>query len=225
MVDLPRLPGDPSKLAREPLREQIRQVLVEGLLSGRWKPGERIIERRVATELKVSQAPVREALRELETLRLIETVPNKGARVRAFGVQDMAEIYPVRAGLELVAAQLAAPRLASDPSSLEREVESLQSATARGDVTEQIRHSVEFHREIVRAADNSVLLHTWESLGVEVWTALSVRWLNMELHAKAADHAQIARAFREGDPAVGRMLSDHVLNYVEAALKTHEGSR
>ncbi|GAB2517716.1 GntR family transcriptional regulator [Nocardiopsis aegyptia] len=224
MVDLPRLPDDPSKLAREPLREQIRQVLVEGLLSGRWKPGERIVERRIATELKVSQAPVREALRELETLRLIETVPNKGARVRAFGVQDMAEIYPVRAGLELVAAQLAAPRLAEDASRLEHEVEALKRATARGDVSEQIRHSVEFHREVVRAADNSVLLHTWESLGVEVWTALSVRWLNMQLHAKAADHDQITRAFREGDPRVGQMLSDHVLNYVEAALQSHGGT-
>ncbi|HIY41610.1 MAG TPA: GntR family transcriptional regulator [Candidatus Nocardiopsis merdipullorum] len=222
MVDLPRLPDDPSKLAREPLREQIRQVLVEGLLSGRWKPGERIVERRIATELKVSQAPVREALRELESLRLIETVPNKGARVRDFGVEDMAEIYPVRAGLELVAAQLAATTLAEDPSPLEREVEALQRATARGDVDEQIRHSVEFHREVVKAANNSVLLHTWESLGVEVWTALSMRWLDMELHAKAADHARIARAFREKDPGVGQMLSDHVLNYVEAALKSHK---
>ena len=224
MVDLPRLPDDPSKLAREPLREQIRQVLVEGLLSGRWQPGERIVERRIAAELRVSQAPVREALRELETLRLIETVPNKGARVRDFGVRDMAEIYPVRAGLELVAAELAAPRLRSDPAPLEREVDLLKRATAKGDVSGQIRHSVEFHREVVRAADNSVLLHTWESLGVEVWTALSVRWLNMELHAKAADHAQITKAFREGDAQVGRMLSDHVLNYVEAALKSHEGT-
>jgi len=225
MVDLPRLPDDPSKLAREPLREQIRQVLVEGLLSGRWKPGERIVERRIATELKVRQAPVREALRELESLRLIETVPNKGARVRDFGVEDMAEIYPVRAGLELVAAQLAATSLAEDPSPLEREVEALQRATARGNVDEQIRHSVEFHREVVKAANNSVLLHTWESLGVEVWTALSMRWLDMELHAKAADHARIARAFREKDPGVGQMLSDHVLNYVEAALKSHKSIR
>ena len=225
MVDLPRLPDDPSKLAREPLREQIRQVLVEGLLSGRWKPGERIVERRIATELKVSQAPVREALRELESLRLIETVPNKGARVRDFGVEDMAEIYPVRAGLELVAAQLAATSLAEDPSPLEREVEALQRATARGNVDEQIRHSVEFHREVVKADNNSVLLHTWESLGVEVWTALSMRWLDMELHAKAADHARIARAFREKDPGVGQMLSDHVLNYVEAALKSHKSIR
>ncbi|GAA3731387.1 DNA-binding GntR family transcriptional regulator [Spinactinospora alkalitolerans] len=222
MVDLPERPDAPSRLARNPLREQIRRVLVDGLLSGRWQPGERIVERRVAAELNVSQAPVREALRELETLRLIESVPNKGARVRAFGVADMAEIYPVRAGLELVAAELAAPALAEDIRPLEREVDALKRATTSGDVEEQIKHSVDFHREIVRAADNSVLLHTWESLGVEVWTALSVRWLNMELHAKAADHHQITRAFRDRDPGVGRMLSDHVLNYVEAALKSRD---
>ncbi|MDT0301932.1 GntR family transcriptional regulator [Streptomonospora wellingtoniae] len=221
MVDLPEWPDDPARLSRNPLREQIRHMLVEGLLSGRWQPGERIVERRVATEFNVSQAPVREALRELENLRLIESVPNKGARVRDFGVADMAEIYPVRAGLELVAAELASPRLAADPRPLEREVEALRRATADGDVEEQIKHSVEFHREIVRAADNSVLLHTWESLGVEVWTRLSVRWLNMELHAKAADHAQITDAFRRADPDVGRMVREHVLNYVEAALKTY----
>lgn len=222
MVDLPERPEELSRLARNPLREQIRRVLVDGLLAGRWQPGERIVERRVAAELNVSQAPVREALRELEALRLIESVPNKGARVRDFGVADMAEIYPVRAGLELVAAELAAHRLADDPRPLEREVEALKQASATGDTEEQIKHSVEFHREVVRAAGNSVLLHTWESLGVEVWTALSVRWLDMELHAKAADHAHITEAFRAGDPQVGRMLSDHVLNYVEAALRSRD---
>ena len=49
-----------------------------------------------------------------------------------------------------------------------------------------------------------------------------MRWLDMELHVKAADHARIARAFRDKDPGVGQMLSDHVLNYVEAALKSHK---
>lgn len=217
---MPATPDDAARVARNPLREQIRRVLVEGLLSGRWKPGERIVERRIAAELNVSQAPVREALRELETLRLIDSVPNKGARVREFGVADMAEIYPVRAGLERVAAELAADRLAEDPSPLREEVERLRRATAEGDVEEQIRHSVEFHRRIVLAARNDVLLHTWEALGVEVWTRLSVRWLDMELHAKAADHTRITEAFVERDPDVGRMLSEHVHNYVDAAMKS-----
>lgn len=205
-------------VARNPLRGEIRRVLVDGLLSGRWKPGERIVERRIASELNVSQAPVREALRELEAVRLIESEPNKGARVRDFGVADMAEIYQVRAGLELVAAELALPRLAADTAPLLREVDLLRESTRGNDTEGQIRHSVEFHREIIRAADNQVLLHTWESLGVEIWTALSVRWLNMPLHAKVTDHARIAQAFSDADPQVGRKVSDHVRNYVQAAV-------
>src|SRR6185295_18283513 len=98
------------------LRDQIREHILEGIVSGRWKPGERIVERRIATELQVSQTPVREALRELETLRLIESAPNKGVRVRRLTAAELRESYPVRAGLEQVAAELAAPRLAADPS-------------------------------------------------------------------------------------------------------------
>ena len=90
------------------LREQIREHIVEGIVSGRWKPGERIVERRIATELEVSQTPVREALRELESLRLIESAPNKGVRVRNLTAADLEESYPVRAGLEQIAAELAA---------------------------------------------------------------------------------------------------------------------
>ncbi|CAM5365315.1 hypothetical protein STENM327S_00009 [Streptomyces tendae] len=71
------------------LREQIREHILEGIISGRWQPGERIVERRIATELEVSQTPVREALRELESLRLIESAPNKGVRVRNLTAADL----------------------------------------------------------------------------------------------------------------------------------------
>ncbi|GAA4957951.1 GntR family transcriptional regulator [Streptomyces heliomycini] len=98
------------------LREQIREHILEGIISGRWQPGERIVERRIATELEVSQTPVREALRELESLRLIESAPNKGVRVRNLTAADLEESYPVRAGLEAIAAELAAARLAEDCS-------------------------------------------------------------------------------------------------------------
>jgi DNA-binding GntR family transcriptional regulator len=81
------------------LPRQIREYIVEGIVNGRWKPGERIVERRIAAELNVSQTPIREALRELEVLRLIESAPNKGVRVRNLTAADLEEIYPVRAAL------------------------------------------------------------------------------------------------------------------------------
>ncbi|MEU6079476.1 GntR family transcriptional regulator [Streptomyces sp. NPDC047108] len=194
------------------LREQIREHIVSGIISGRWKPGERIVERRIAVELEVSQAPVREALRELEALRLIESTPNKGVRVRSLAVADLEEIYPVRAGLEQIAAELAAPVLGSDVSVLEPEVAALYEADRAGDAEAQVRHTVAFHRELVRASGNSVLLHTWESLGIEVWTALSIRWLGTRQESYAEEHEAVVDAFRRKDPRVGELVKEHVLS-------------
>ncbi|AZM93030.1 MULTISPECIES: GntR family transcriptional regulator [Streptomyces] len=193
------------------LREQIREHIVEGIVSGRWKPGERIVERRIAVELEVSQTPVREALRELETLRLIESAPNKGVRVRNLSAADLEEIYPVRAGLEQIAAELAAPKLAADCSALEPHVEALWEADRIQDGTAQVRHTVGFHREMVRAAGNSVLLHTWESLGIEVFTALSIRWLGTVQKSYAEEHEALVAAFRSQDPDIGVLVKRHVL--------------
>lgn len=193
------------------LREQIREHIVEGIVSGRWKPGERIVERRIAVELEVSQTPVREALRELETLRLIESAPNKGVRVRNLSAADLEEIYPVRAGLEQIAAELAAPRLATDCTALEPHVAALWEADRIEDGTAQVRHTVGFHRELVRAAGNSVLLHTWESLGIEVFTALSIRWLGTVQKSYAEEHAALVEAFRSQDPDIGLLVKRHVL--------------
>ncbi|MBZ4020750.1 GntR family transcriptional regulator [Streptomyces purpurogeneiscleroticus] len=194
------------------LREQIREHILEGIVSGRWQPGERIVERRIAVELEVSQTPVREALRELESLRLIESAPNKGVRVRNLTAADLKESYPVRAGLEQVAAELAAGRLADDATALEREVAALTTADAAGDGEAQVRHTVAFHREIIQAARNDVLLHTWESLGVEVWTTLSIRWFSPDPRSHAQDHQDLVDAFRRRDPKIGEILKAHVLS-------------
>jgi DNA-binding GntR family transcriptional regulator len=194
------------------LREQIREHILEGIVSGRWQPGERIVERKVAVELRVSQTPVREALRELETLRLIESAPNKGVRVRNLTAADLKESYPVRAGLEQVAAELAAAPLAADPAALEREVAALRVADAALDGEAQVRHTVAFHHELVRAAGNAVLLHAWESLGIEVWTTLSIRWLSPAPRAYADEHQEIVDAFVRRDPDICGLIKAHVLS-------------
>lgn len=198
------------------LREQIREHIVEGIVSGRWKPGERIVERRIAVELEVSQTPVREALRELEALRLIESAQNKGARVRELSPADLEEIYPVRAGLEQIAAELAVPRLAGDVSALRPHVAALYEADRCGDGEAQVRHTVAFHRELVRAAGNSVLLHTWEGLGIEVWTALSIRWLGTVQQSYAEEHEAVLAAIERCDAGIGPLVKEHVLGCAPA---------
>jgi DNA-binding GntR family transcriptional regulator len=192
---------------RSPLRDQIRQTVVDGLISGRWGPGDRIVERRVAAELGVSQAPVREALRELEALRLIESSPNKGAQVRRFTQADLREVYQVRAGLEETAVRLRRPAA----SALRPHLHHLQQAVDAP--LDQVRHGVAFHREIMAAAGNDVLLSVWESLGIEIWTHLSIRLFRMRPHENARDHESLVEAFERDDPDAGTMLRDHVLAY------------
>src|ERR671928_1603067 len=73
---------DDMAVTRAVLRDQIKDVLLQRILDGHYSPGQRIVETRVAEEFGVSQAPVREALRELEILRLVVSEPFRGARVR-----------------------------------------------------------------------------------------------------------------------------------------------
>lgn len=198
-----------ESVARSPLRAEIRKVLLDGLIAGRWGPGDRIVERRLAAELQVSQAPVREALRELETLRLIESSPNKGARVRGFTPSDLREVYQVRAGLEETATRLGRPPV----EALRAHVTRLDEAAAAGSLDDQVRHGVAFHREIVAASGNALLVSVWESLGVEVWTHVSIRLFRMRPYENAADHEPLLQAFERDDPRLGRLLYDHVLGY------------
>jgi DNA-binding GntR family transcriptional regulator len=87
-------------LTRTVLREQIRELLLERILKGELQPGDRIVELQIAQELGTSQAPVREALRELQSLGFVEHEPYRGTRVRRIIEEELAEIYPVRAALK-----------------------------------------------------------------------------------------------------------------------------
>ncbi|WP_242614534.1 GntR family transcriptional regulator [Actinomadura roseirufa] len=207
----------PAQLLRTGLADQIREFIVDGISAGRWEPGERLVERRIATELGVSQGPVREALRQLEAQRLVETLPNRGARVRAFTEQDLAEIFPVRAGLERTAAELALPHAASCLDALEEHNRRLGEAVREGDLHEQMRLSIAFHRAIVEAAGNRLLVSVWEGLGIELWTTLSLRLHHTEIYSKSAEHAELIEAFRRRDPEAPRMLHQHVMNYAPGA--------
>ncbi len=92
---------------------EIRDVLLRRILEGKYQPGERLVELQLAAEFHTSQGPVREALRELEALRYVETAPHRGTRVRAVSPTEMRDAYRLRALLEREAAIAAAQ--APDP--------------------------------------------------------------------------------------------------------------
>ena len=185
-------------IARTVLREQVKDVLLERILRGELEPGERLVETRLARELGTSQAPVREALRDLELLRLVESEPFRGSRVRAVDDSQLLPVFPVRAALEELAAGEAA-RNASDVGALDRELESMRAAAAAADWRTQIAHDVAFHRTMVELAGNEPLLQSWLVLGVEVSTAFATYQTLWDQTELAEFHVPIIEAIRAGD--------------------------
>src|SRR5260221_4862693 len=96
---------------RRVFRDEIREQLIEDILSGRLPPGTRIVETRLAQQFGVSQAPVREALRDLALFGFVVSSPFRGTQVRQITPEELLEIYPIRAALEGVAARAAATRI------------------------------------------------------------------------------------------------------------------
>jgi len=197
-------------LTRTVLREQIRELLLERILGGELEAGDRIVELQIAQELGTSQAPVREALRELQSLGFVEHEPYRGTRVRRITEEELAEIYPVRAALEELAAQEAAGRLNGRVAELETEFEAMREAASRDDLQDLAAHDATFHRLIVEAAGNKVLLNTWRTLRVEARVVVTALKTDIDLHELAELHRPLLEALKVGAPQkAGDALRQH----------------
>ena len=186
-------------IARTVLREQVKDVLLERILRGELAPGERLVETRLARELGTSQAPVREALRDLELLRLVESEPFRGARVRPVDDTQLLPVFPVRAVLEQLAAGEAARNASRDVAALDRELDAMRNAAAAADWRTQIAHDIAFHRAMVELAGNESLLQSWLVLGIEVSTAFATYQTFWDQSELAEFHVPIVEAIRAGD--------------------------
>ena len=191
-------PGVP--LERTVMRERIKELLIQRILKGEYKPAERIVELQLVHELGVSQAPVREALRDLEAMRFVESQPYKGARVRAVTRTELAQTYPVRAALEALAGQIVAPHVTDVLlGDLRSEIQDMHEAARDRDQHRLLVHDARFHELIVTAADNPVLLETWRGLRIEAFTLVSVLTSHLDLASIADAHLPILDALRHGD--------------------------
>ena len=213
-------------VGRTVLREQIKDILLERILRGELEPGERLVETRLARELGTSQAPVREALRDLQLLRLVESEPFRGARVRAVDDEQLLPVFPVRMALEDLAAREAARRADGNIELLEREVEAMRAAARAGDWRAQITHDLAFHRSVVEMAESEPLLQSWLVLGVDVSTAFATYWTYWEQEELAEFHVPIVEAIREGNPArAGTEARKHVRRTERVVRRRIKGSR
>lgn len=204
--------SDDQLVSRNVLAQQVKDRLLSEILAGKYPPHSRIVETAVAREMGTSQAPVREALRGLEALGVVEILPFRGARVRRPSIDELMEAYSVRTELECLGARLGVPRMTdADLAELEVLVTAMQEAADSGDVHEVALRDAAFHARILRMAGSATLERVWRSLEPFSRTYITlVVPLGANAQWTANLHIPIIAALRERDAA-----------QVEAALRVH----
>jgi DNA-binding GntR family transcriptional regulator len=186
--------------------------LTQAIARGHFKPGERIVESRVARELGVSQATVREVLRELEATGLVVYSTNRGCVVRKLERSDVVEMYEMRALLEGEAVRRAVGRLTPEQlAELDKLVDEMIELAEAGETTAMIDLDVRFHEIICEAADHRLLLRLWLSINPAIWTQFAVIGvLDLPSEVVAERHRVVVDALRAADPG-----------QAQAAMATH----
>jgi DNA-binding GntR family transcriptional regulator len=213
-------------LPRLTLGRQIRDALVRRIVAGELAPGTRLVETRLADEYGTSQAPVREALRELEAIGMVETRPRRGTFVRHFIQQTLRESYVVRAALEETATRLAMPAGTVPFAALAEDVAAMRAAARAGDLQAIGAASVSFHRHLIDAAGNELLKHAWESLQIEARTAVTLLAVEPDLDDVADEHEELLAVLRTGDlTAACQLTRDHQWHYADLPHDAHGHAR
>lgn len=190
-----------GRVLREVLRTRVKDLIMKGIVDGRYPPGSRLIETRIAHELGVSQAPVREALRDLESVGVVESFVFRGTRVRKPSPAELIEAFPVRAALESLAAREAAQRISEQElDELERLIEAMVDAAQKRDSHTQSAANARFHALIVHAASNDTLERQWTMLEPFARTYLTTSQANVDLVRLAERHRKVLEALRRRDP-------------------------
>jgi DNA-binding GntR family transcriptional regulator len=192
---------DEALLPRVVLSDQVKEFIVDAIMSGEFGPGDRVVESSLARRLGVSQAPVREAIRDLVLMGFLETEPYKGTSVRSFSPEELWEVYTVRAALEALGARLAATRLTeADVETLRGILNEMIDAGRKRDMDRMTRLDNSFHETIIQISGNKLLYQLWQTLRFGYWTIVTAKMSSFDLEYLALRHEELLNALKSRNP-------------------------
>jgi DNA-binding GntR family transcriptional regulator len=195
------------------LTDDIVKYLRDSIISLRIKPGEQLNELDLIAKLKVSRSPLREAFRLLEGEGLIERKFRKGVFVREISTTDILELFPIRATLEALAAELAAPRLTEkEIQNLGKIIKKMGNASQTANIKESLKLNYDFHKQIVKGARNKKLEEIIKSLGRQsMWFIFATLYFRNVNNFALISHEEIYIALRERDgQKASKCMKEHV---------------
>src|SRR5215208_5791305 len=156
----------PNAGTRSPRRAHVAEAIREAIMTGQLDDGERLIEERLARELKTSRGPVREALRQLEHEGFVRSYPYRGAVVLGVSDEEVQEVLvPVRLVLERFSFLKAAALMTDDQfAELAKQVWLLGQAARANDLARSVDADMRLHELVLEYANRPHTAQVWRSI-------------------------------------------------------------
>jgi DNA-binding GntR family transcriptional regulator len=206
----PLIPADIAPIENVPLRVQVADRLRNAILSGRLRPGAGLVETALAEQMKVSRAPIREAIQILENDGLVETIAYKGKRVKPLTIREVSEIFSLREVFEV----MAVGRILETGVSLQAlrvHCDSMTTAAAAKNFEALVAADEAFHHTLIALADHDLLLASWKNLYLRIHQIMALRNRNEDnLDEVASNHPPIVDALEAGNNDLAiKLIADH----------------
>jgi len=213
---------------RKSLREIVSQAIRQAIMRGDLKPGDRLREVQIAEQMGVSRAPVREAIRDLESAGLVTSRSHKGTFVTELTPSDLWEIYTLRAALERMAVEIITPRATPELlETLQRSIADMTEATQAGDVERMVELDIAFHETLCRHANHDRLFEIWNSMIAQIRVFIDMSHvLYLPPEEMVSLHVELVQQIENKDArAAGQTLAQHILEAGELIVRHYNTSQ
>lgn len=197
---------------KQNISEDLVEFIKQQILEGELNPGDRIIETKMAKDLGISQTPVREAIRQLSGEGIVTIVPNRGPLVRAFNMQDVFEIYSLRAVYEGLAIRLAVEH-ASDESiqHLQHFYEEMKVKLHDDSVSSLLQDSVYIHQSIIQLSNHERLINVYKTISFQISLVNRILGSTSTKQKEIDQHWELIDALIRRDPDhAERVMRSHI---------------
>jgi len=207
------------------LNELGRVRVATELFCGSYGPGQRVRLRDFVAKYGLDNDSVLKLFTEFQSLGLISLSGNFSAIVHAPNPKEMQDAYAIRAALEEIAGKTAATVLKEDTAELEQELDAMRAAVAANDLDAYAEHDAKFHKSILKASGNKVLLRVWDALAFDIRIRIAIGRVSKVLPTVVESHEPIVDALRNGrEREAGLLLRHHVETFLELLKKSDSDS-
>jgi DNA-binding GntR family transcriptional regulator len=202
-----------QKTYRNPRRKQIVEALRDAITTGELEDGERLVEERIARELKTSRGPVREALRQLEHEGFVVSYPYRGAVVLGVSDEEVQEVLiPVRLVLERYSFTKAAQSMSdADFAELGKQIWVMGEAARTDDLPRSVEADLRFHELVLSHANQPHTAQVWRSIAPRIRAYFFRYGRAADLERIASEHAELLAAMQTREPeTIVTVLERHI---------------